>query len=108
MLKDAIAQAKNGGTCIVGAANSQHAKTLVEAVRKMIRRTKRLPEFRGLSPVLGVGQGMITFCTIDQFNAFDPETMRVIGTEGMILFIDHHAIETKYARLLEMLHRWDA
>lgn len=45
--------------------------------------------------------------TLDMFGRLDWNNMRVIGYPNKILMVDHHTIEDRYGKLLEMWQRWD-
>lgn len=89
----------------------EHAKQLALAGRAVYviadneRDLRRLEIecFKTGEPNLG-----IKFETQQSLGTFDWEQMRLIGAHpNCVVLVDHHAIEDKYARILEMLHAYD-
>lgn len=89
----------------------EHAKRLALAGRAVYviadnerdRRRLEIECFKTGEPNLG-----IKFETSGSPGNFDWEQMRLIGAHpNCVVLVDHHAIEDKYARVLEMLHAYD-
>lgn len=90
MLEDAIEQARNGRAVYVVAATKAHARMLEDMGGKVAHE-------------LG-----IKFETAQTLGNLDWRTMRVAGAHpNCVVLADHCAIESEFAAMLEMLHRYD-
>ena len=91
MLDEAKELARQGRAVYVIAATYAHAKNLEHIAGEECQQ-------------LG-----IKFETPDSLGNFDWRTMRLItGHPNCVVLADHFAIETHFAQMLEMLHRYDA
>jgi hypothetical protein len=91
MLTEAINEASNGRAVYIVAADRRHVENL----------TKQLAQLGGL----GLG---IKIETPPDLSNFDWERLRLRGAHpNCLVLVDHHAIESRYARILHELHRWD-
>lgn len=94
MLQDAIEHAKDGLAVYVIAATRTHAQLL-----------EKMLESIGGEEVTGLG---IKFETAQNLGNFDWRTMRLAGASPTcVVLADHYAIEFAFARMLDMLHRYD-
>lgn len=85
MIEEAKRLAENGKTVYVIAANE--------------------PQRRKLQRIVGERVKVETASTAGNF---DWEQLRLIGSHpNCVTLIDHYAIESRFSRLLEMLHRFD-
>ena len=101
MLAAAIEEARTGKYVMVFAANTQQAEAL----------QKRAAEMAGTKPYatkIAVDGGEITFESVEE-GQWDWESWRARGAFPAIpIYVDHHAIETRYGRALVEWSRWDA
>lgn len=88
MLEAAIAYANEKGSCLVVAADANHARTLERSAAKIpgYSRAVRVLPMRSLE--------------------LDPLTLCVFGSRDGV-FIDHFAIESRYSTVLRRLHEFD-
>lgn len=112
MLQEAIDRAHAGAYVLVASASFQHEEQLV----------RQLLELLGKSPFtynkaqrkFHVGEGLIRLRSAKANNLggafnFDWFRQRFLGEPvSTVTLVDHYAIETEFAAVLEMLHRWDA
>jgi hypothetical protein len=90
MLQEAISLTGKGKAVYVIAHNRDQA----EMLKQMAGR---------IGKTLG-----IKFETPSSLSNFDWETLRLRGAHpNCIVLVDHYAIEAKFAKVLEMLHRYD-
>ena len=88
MLQEAIQCSKEGRAVYVVAATQQH--------------------MRQLQKMCGADGLFIKFETLGSLSDFDFINMRSIGAHpNCLFFIDHYAIECKFAKMLEVLHKYD-
>ncbi len=91
MLDDAVRYAKEGRAVYVMVARHSHKLDIVASRGDELDRLGIKVEVPGSSML------------------FDWRTMRVPGSHSNCVFlVDHWAIEQKFGRILEMLHRYDA
>jgi hypothetical protein len=92
MLQEAIRLSNKGHAVYVVGADSRHAKLLQIALDT-------------LSPPLDHG---IKFEDAERFPSLDWNTMRMLRAHpNCRVLVDHWVIESRYAAMLEMLHRFD-
>jgi len=90
MLEEAKALSTQGRAVYVVAANQHHAKQLACSLGKE-------------------WNGQIKIETEGSLGNLDWETLTLRGAHpNCVVLIDHYAIESRFARVLEMLHRYDA
>ena len=93
MLQEAIDYAKKGRAVYVIAATHNHAQNL----------ERTLHYYFNITEDLG-----IKFETFDSLRTFDEQAFILHGAHpNCVVLIDHYAIERKYYKILEMLHRYD-
>jgi len=94
MLEEAIKQAEAGRAVYVVGAKANHVWALEEAVKDICGKS---------ASSLG-----IKFETAHTVGNFDWKTLTLRGAHpNCVVLVDHYAIEAEFARMLEMLHRFD-
>lgn len=90
MIKDALGLAGNGRAVYIIAATERHKHDI---------------ESLGGEALSLLG---IKVETPDSLGNFDWNTMRLTGAHpNCVVLVDHHAIEVRFATMLDMLHRYD-
>lgn len=90
MLEEAKRLAESGRAVYVIAANDSHARQL---------------ERQAGNEYLRLG---VKFESPASVGNFDWKELRLLGAHSnCVVLVDHHAIESHFARMLEMLHRFD-
>ena len=90
MLKDAIHQARNRRAVYVVAIDESH---------------KRILEKMAGTEAHCLG---IKFETVRSLPSLDLRTINLVGSHpNCVVLVDHHALESFFAPMLEMLHRYD-
>ena len=106
MLEQAIAKAHETGYVFVVADNENHAKQLRQLCSEITGRPISGPKIY-LTDSAGPGAPQISIDPVEE--AWDWETMSVRGAYPNIpVFVDHHAIETRFGHILDEYHRYDA
>lgn len=86
----------------------EHAKKLAREGRAVYVIADNAMDMRRLEAECNEPSLGIKFETPHSPGNFDWETMRLIGAHpNCVVLVDHHAIEDRYARILEMLHAYD-
>lgn len=94
LLEDAIRLAKEGRAVYIVAANNDHILTLLDM-------------FDDLSELSAQELG-VKFETASSLSTFDLFEMRLKNAHSnCVVLVDHFAIETRFQKVLEMLHRYD-
>ena len=104
MIEAAIADVVDGKNVIVLAGSLLHVDQLFRLAVKKSERFSRIIDQTGKSIRFPLAD--LRFDTIRQ-NEFMPEEMIIRGYRTTITRVDHFAIESIYAKLLEELHRYD-
>lgn len=106
MLWEAINLARDGRNVYVMGASFQHAVQLARQAYGMARDATYIESKNEVR----LPSGIITFKSIESLScgySFDWSRMRYHGTVNAEVLVDHYAIETEFAAVLAMLHRWD-
>lgn len=106
MLEAAINLASEGRAVYVMTASSQEKRRLEDFLDRILKESVRLRESVGPA---GGRLGIQFETTESTGQGFDWEQMRLVGAHpNCAVLVDHYAIEKRYARILEMLHRFDS
>lgn len=105
MLLDAARAAKGGQTVYIVSANYAHSEELAKRLRDLGG------VFNKKTMMIQIGNGLIVFISAgsESYTKFDWSELRPLGTQVQRseVFIDHYTIESRFARVLQELHRWD-
>lgn len=86
----------------------EHAKKLAREGRAVYVIADNTRDMRRLETLCGEPSLGIKFETPDSPGNFVWEEMRLRGAHpNCVVLVDHHAIEDRFARVLEMLHAYD-
>ncbi len=86
----------------------EHAKKLAREGRAVYVIADNTRDMRRLEILCGEPSLGIKFETPRSLGNFDWEQMRLLGAHpNCVVLVDHHAIEDRFARVLEMLHSCD-
>jgi len=97
MLKHAVNLARAGRAVYVIADNKRDAERLTNLLHEMIPPGVHGPRILGIKVE-----------TPDTIGDFNWDSMRTpTAHPNCVFLVDHHAIEDRYAKLLEMLHAYD-
>lgn len=93
MLMEAIAACAEGKVCYVIVANGQHKLDVLER----------------LGGTVPKGMKVETWGYVDARGGLNPDTLLPLGAHPQsLVFIDHYAIEVRYANILKELDRYNA
>jgi len=108
MLEEAISIAKSGGMVIVAAYTFHDCGRLYERCLELLDGGITQVRKQPASIALEFGEGRINFSSCCS-ELFDWRTLAFAGLhQDTKQFVDHAAIERKYAKAVEQLHRFDA
>jgi len=99
MLIAALMAHDKGRAVYVMGFNEAHVMTLRQQFNEVLGRLGRDPDEQGLSS--------IKFETSSSLENFNWETGRLSGNPNCTVFVDHHAIEAKFAWLFHEQARWN-
>ena len=86
----------------------KHARQLAEDGRAVYVIADNMDDARRLQMQFGEPTIGVKFETARTLGNFDWERMRLVGAHpNCVVLIDHHAIEDRYAAMLQMLHMFD-
>ncbi len=104
MLEAAAVCAEVGNYVFVVCSTPLH----ITAMKKLLRDLYPDAEYVGSDKVY-IGRGSISFTTPDERRGWSWDTFRYSGQyPSCVVFIDHFAIEQRFDKLLDEVHRWDA
>lgn len=88
----------------------EHAKKLAREGRTVYVIADNTRDMHQMEITCGEPKLGIKFMSVTSVPGyFDWERMRAVGMkEGAIVLVDHHAIEDKFSKVLEMLHAYDS
>lgn len=105
MLEAVIARARRGGLIVVVAAHEAQAQDLVIRIRALAPDAKNTRQSRFH---ISVPPGTVVIETLGAFTDREVMDLNARGYADNSIYWDHYALETKFARVLTELHRWDA
>lgn len=106
MLEAAIQEAEAGRAVYVIAADSRQKVMLEHRLDQLLK--MKIPRRKGEQPLHGERMG-IQFDTPESAANFSWETLRLMGMHpNCVVLVDHYAIEERFKKILETLHRFDS